>query len=203
VGEDFALGRARRGNVPRLREIGAASGFEVDAVPLLADDGGPVSSSRIRTLLGEGRVREAARLLGRPYSLTGLVVHGDAVGRELGFPTANLRLHDEKCVPGLGIYAVWARIAGEEAWRPAAMSIGVRPTFGGRVRTLEVHLLDWQGDLYDRDLEVEFADWLRPELQFDGREALVAAIRDDVASTRQRLAGEPRAGGEAATHPAP
>ena len=188
VGEDFALGRARSGNVARLRTIGVASGFEVDAVPLLVEGGAAVSSTRVRELLGAGHVSEAAALLGRRYALTGTVVRGDALGRQLGFPTANLRLHDEKCVPALGIYAVWARVAGETAWRGGAMSIGIRPTFGGQVRTLEVFLLDWSGDLYGRDVEVRFVDWLRPELAFPGREALVEAIRADVALTRQRLA---------------
>jgi riboflavin kinase / FMN adenylyltransferase len=188
VGEDFALGRARSGDVARLRTIGLAHGFEVDAVPLLVLGGEVVSSTRIRELLGSGRVREAADLLGRRYSLTGTVVHGDALGRELGYPTANLRLHDEKCVPALGIYAVWARVAGEPQWRGGAMSVGIRPTFGGQVRTLEVFLLDYSGDIYGRDVEVRFVDWLRPELRFEDREALVRAIDGDVALTRQRLA---------------
>ena len=137
-------------------------------------------------------MRAARTLLGRRYGLVGAVVHGDALGRELGFPTANLRLHDEKCVPALGIYAVWARISGTPGWIGGAMSVGVRPTFGGQVRTLEVFLLDWSGDLYGRDVEVEFVDWLRPELKFDSREALVAAIREDVEHTRARLASDPR-----------
>lgn len=188
VGADFALGRARAGNVERLRAIGRASGFEVEAVELLHSGGEAVSSTRIRDLLGSGDVSGAAAQLGRRYSLVGRVVHGDALGRELGWPTANLRLHDEKLVPALGIYAVWARIAGEDAWRAGAMSVGIRPTFGGQVRTLEVHLLDWSGQIYDRDVEVEFVDWLRPELKFDGREQLIEAIRSDVEETRRRLA---------------
>ena len=174
--------------------IGRTSGFKIEAVPLLVQDGEVVSSTRIRELLGSGRVREAADLLGRRYSLTGTVVRGDALGRELGYPTANLRLHDEKCVPALGIYAVWARVAGEGEWRGGAMSVGVRPTFGGQVRTLEVFLLDFSGDLYGRDVEVRFVDWLRPELRFDGREALIRAIAGDVALTRQRLAAAPAEG---------
>lgn len=192
VGEDFALGRGRAGNVERLRAIGRAEGFEVEAVPLLADEGGPVSSSRIRSALGDGRVALAARLLGRRFSLSGLVVHGDGVGRKLGWPTANLRLHEEKCLPALGIYAVWARIDGAGDRLPGAMSIGIRPTFGGQAVTLEVHLLDWDGDLYGREVEVEFVDWLRPELRFEGVEALIEAIGADVEHARQRLALDPR-----------
>jgi riboflavin kinase/FMN adenylyltransferase len=192
VGENFALGRGRAGNVQRLREIGAARGFDVVPVPLLELEGAPVSSTRIRGLLAAGRVAEAARLLGRRYSLSGTVVRGDAIGRTLGYPTANLRLHEERVVPGDGIYAVWARSAGEREWRAAAMSVGIRPTFGGQVRTLEVHVIGWSGDLLGASMEVEFAEWLRPERRFETREALIAAMDDDVAETRRRLgSGQP------------
>jgi riboflavin kinase/FMN adenylyltransferase len=188
VGEDFALGRGRAGTVAKLRELGHDHAFEVEAVPLERRDGEPVTSTRIRALLAEGRVADAARLLGRPYGFTALVVGGDRLGRTLGFPTANLRLHDEQQVPAHGIYAVWARIAGEAQWRMGAMSVGVRPTFGGGLRTLEVFLLDFDGDLYGRDLTVAFADWLRPEQAFPGAEALVEAMRADVEIARERLA---------------
>lgn len=188
VGEDFALGRARAGNVVRLRELGSRYGFQVDALPLHVAAGAPVTSTRIRTLLGEGRVAEAAVLLGRPYGFTGLVVHGDQMGRTLGFPTANLRLHDEQHIPAHGIYAVWARIAGEREWRMGAMSIGVRPTFGGGLRTIEVFLLDWSGELYGRDVTVAFTDWLRAEESFPGPAELIAAMHADVAEARRRLA---------------
>ena len=187
VGEDFALGRGRSGNVARLRDLGKAGGFEVDALPLQVVAGSPVTSTRIRALLAEGKVADAAVLLGRPYGLTGLVVGGDRLGRTLGFPTANLRLHDEQQVPAHGIYAVWARPSGEREWLMGAMSIGVRPTFGGGLRTLEVFLLDWSGELYGRDLAVSFADWLRPEQAFPDARALVAAMTADVAEARARL----------------
>jgi riboflavin kinase/FMN adenylyltransferase len=187
VGENFALGRGRSGDVARLRQLGGTFGFALEAIPLHQVGGEAVSSTRIRAALAEGRVADAARWLGRAYGLTGLVVGGDAVGRTLGWPTANLRLHEEKFVPRDGIYAVWARPAGDLAWRPGAMSIGVRPTFGGTVRTLEVHLIDWEGDLLGRDVEVAFADWLRPEMRFDSPAELVDAIGRDVAETRERL----------------
>lgn len=190
VGEDFALGRGRSGNVERLRAIGRTRGFEVEAVPLLHDERAAISSSRIRGQLAEGAVAAAAGLLGRRYSLAGRVVHGDGIGRQLGWPTANIRLHDEKCLPRLGIYAVWMRIEPNGAWLPGAMSIGIRPTFGGQAVTLEVHLIDWDGDLYGREVEVQFADWLRPELKFDGPDALIAAIGNDVSHARQRLASD-------------
>ncbi len=190
VGENFALGRGRSGNVARLREIGSRNGFEVEAVPLVVLDGAPVSSTRVRTLLGEGRVAEAARLLGRRYSLAGTVVAGDAIGRSLGFPTANLRLHEEKLVPAHGIYAAWARIGDDREWRAGALSVGVRPTFGGQVRTIEVHLLDWSGELAGRPLELKFVDWLRPERKFDDASQLVEAMKLDVAEVRRRLSVE-------------
>ena len=191
VGEDFALGKRRAGNVARLRAIGATRGFEVVAMPLRALDGGPVTSTRIRSLLGEGRVAEAARLFGRHYSLGGTVVTGERIGRSLGFPTANLRLHVEKLVPAHGIYAAWARIGGAPERLAAALSIGVRPTFGGQTRTIEAHLLDWEGDLVGQELELEFVDWLRAEEKFESPDALRNAMAGDVAETRRRLAAAP------------
>jgi riboflavin kinase / FMN adenylyltransferase len=188
VGEGFALGRGRAGTVERLRQIGAAQGFQVDAVPLLELEGGPISSTRIRDLLGEGQVADAARLLGRPYELEGTVVTGHGLGKVLGFPTANLRLHEERLVPADGIYAVRARLEPGGPWRPAAMSIGVRPTFDGTVRQIEVHVLDWNGDLVGRPVGVQMVDWLRPELKFESPEALVAAMDRDLVETRRRLA---------------
>lgn len=194
AGEGFALGKGRSGTVERLRRIGAAHGFEVDEVPLVERDGAPVSSTRIRELLGEGRVAEAARLLGRPYEIAGLVVTGHGIGRVLGFPTANLRLHEEKLVPADGIYAVRTRLEPGGPLLPAAMSIGVRPTFDGTVRQIEVHVLDWNGDLVGRSISVEVVDWLRPEKKFESPEALVAAMDRDLVETRRRLAYSPLAG---------
>lgn len=191
VGENFALGRGRTGNVERLRAIGQTLGFAVDAVPLREHDGAPITSTRIRTLLGEGRVADAARLLGRPYTLEGTVVTGEAIGRTLGFPTANLRLHEEKFVPAHGIYAVRVRIEDSGEAIAGAMSVGVRPTFGGQVRTMEVHLLDWSGDLVGRPMAIEFVDWLRPEARFETTAALIEAIRADVAEVRRRLGSHP------------
>jgi riboflavin kinase / FMN adenylyltransferase len=192
VGENFALGRGRAGNVPRLRAIGATMGFEVEAVPLVPVDGAPVTSTRIRERLAAGDVASAARLLGRRYTLESVVVRGDGIGRTLGFPTANLRLLDEKLVPAHGIYAVWVSLAGERALRPGAMSIGVRPTFGGRTPTLEVFVLDWEGDLVGRELTVELDSWIREERKFEGREPLIAAIAADVEETRRRLGSAAR-----------
>jgi riboflavin kinase / FMN adenylyltransferase len=187
VGENFALGRGRSGDVTRLGEIGREAGFAVVAVPLLDLGGSPVSSTRIRGLLETGRVAEAARLLGRRYDLAGRVVVGEAIGRELGFPTANLRLHEDKLLPGDGVYAAWARAGAVGPWRRAAMSIGMRPTFGGAERVLEVHLLDWQGNVVGQELEVELVDWIRPQARFAGRAELVEQMGRDIAEIRRRL----------------
>jgi riboflavin kinase/FMN adenylyltransferase len=187
VGENFALGKGRTGNVDRLRAIGEERGFQVEAVPIAQLDGAPVTSTRIRERLAAGDVEAATRLLGRRYDLVGRVVHGEALGRILGVPTANLRLHEEKLLPRLGIYAAWARVEGEDEWRPGALSLGVRPTFGGQTTTLEVHLLDWDGDLYGRELAVEFQAWLREERAFASREALIEAMQEDLAEARLRL----------------
>jgi len=190
VGENFACGRGRTGDVAWLKNYGASHAFQVEAVPLLELDGAPVTSTRIRGLLAEGQVAEAARLFGRRYSLAGVVVKGRAVGRTLGYPTANLQLRAEKLVPAHGVYAVWVHIGREPGLVMGAMSIGVRPTFGGGDATLEVFLLDWQGDLLGRELEVEFAHWLRPELAFESTESLVAAMGRDVEQTRRKLEAE-------------
>ena len=187
VGSGFALGRGRAGNVARLRQIGVDRGFEVDEVPLLHVDGEAVSSTRIRNALAAGRVAEAARLLGRHYGFAATVVQGHGIGRTLGFPTANLRLHEEQMLPGDGIYAARVRLGGEGVWRPAAMSIGVRPTFDGRLRQIEAFILDWSGQLVGSDLEVEMVDWLREEVRFESSEALVKAMDKDIAETRRRL----------------
>jgi riboflavin kinase/FMN adenylyltransferase len=187
VGRNFALGRGRSGNIERLSAIGRERGFEVEAVPLLRMDGDSVSSSRIRDLLAGGDVARAARLLGRRYTLSGRVVPGEAIGRTLGFPTANLRLHEEKLLPADGVYAVRARIGDESLWRPAAMSLGSRPVFDGKERALEVHLLDWSGELAGRELEVELVEWIRGQEKFPSAEVLVQAMRRDLEETRRLL----------------
>jgi len=192
VGENFALGRGRAGNVERLRGIGKARNFEVEAVPLLVLDGAPVSSSRIRALLAEGRVKDAAVQLGRRYALQGLVVSGEGVGRQLGVPTANIRLHEEKLLPADGVYAAWARIDGDPTPHAAALSIGTRPTFGENARVIEAHLLGWSGELLERELEVELVDWLRGQEAFDGPDALVTAMQADLAAARQALQANPQ-----------
>lgn len=179
VGWDFRFGSGRGGDAAALRA--ALPGAHVEQLPPLLVDEAPVSSSRIRGLITGGQVAEAAALLGRPHRITGRVVHGDARGRTIGFPTANLS-SDVECLPAAGVYRVEARVDGAAV--RGVMNLGMRPTFDGRELRIEVHLLDWAGDLYDRTLDVDVLQRLRGERRFDGIDALVAQIRADVAQAR-------------------
>jgi riboflavin kinase/FMN adenylyltransferase len=187
VGEGFRYGCRRAGSVDTLRAAGAALGFDVHVVPSVAVDGERVSSTRVRAALAAGDLDTARRLLGRPYSVTGRVVAGRRLGRELGFPTANLRMPPSS-VALRGIYAV--RVQGI-AGRPdaaAVASLGTRPTVGGVEPLLEVHVFDYAGDLYGRRLTVEFVDRLRDEEKFPSLEALVTQMHADAARAREILA---------------
>lgn len=182
---DFALGYKREGNVEFLRALGQEKGFQVTVVEPQRFDGEVVSSTRIREIIGQGNLEEAARFLGRFPSVRGRVVRGDQRGRLLGFPTANLAVGERRLIPADGIYAVRVRIGG--AWNGGAASIGVRPTFGGHSRLLEVYVLDFAGDLYDQVIEVQFIQRLREERKFESAEALTAQMKQDVEQTRQAL----------------
>lgn len=185
VGDDFQFGRGRAGNVELLRGLGATLGFAVDVAPPVRQGGAIVSSTRIRNALLAGSVEEAARLLGRAYSVTGMVEHGDTRGRALGFPTLNVAVPSHRLLPRDGIYAVWAEVRGERV--PAAASLGVRPTFGGGERRLEAYLLDWSGDLYGERVGARFVKRLRDELRFASASLLAAQIELDIAETREAL----------------
>jgi riboflavin kinase / FMN adenylyltransferase len=177
IGENFRFGHKAQGD-PRL--LLADERFSTLVRPLLEVDGEIVSSSHIRGLVLAGEVREANRLLGAPFQLRGEVVHGDARGRELGFPTANLVPEEELVCPGHGVYACLAD------GRPAAVSIGVRPTFQtGRGELIEAYILDFEGDLYGSDLRLEFLARLRGERRFEDPEALIEQIHADVQRTRE------------------
>lgn len=184
-GPGFALGKDRLGNEEFLRTYGASHGFDVCAVERVLVDGERVSSARVRAALLEGGVEEAAALLGRRFRLPGTVVHGDERGRTLGFPTANVVSDTRRCIPANGIYATWLR--ARDRWRPAATSIGTRPTFDGRTRTVEAYVLDFGGDLYDAGVALEFVARLREERAFPDAESLIAQMHEDVAAVRARL----------------
>ena len=180
VGENFRFGRGASGDAAFLR---GRPEFEAEIVPLAGVGGEPVSSSRIRDLVAAGDVAAAAVLLGSPFVLEGTVVEGDARGRELDMPTANLETAAHLVVPGAGIYAARALVDGG-ANAPAAVSIGVRPTFEEHgEQKVEAHLIGFTGDLYGRRLRLEFLERLRDELRFDSAEALVAQMRRDVEDT--------------------
>ena len=194
VGEDFHFGHGRKGNVALLTEMGADAGFAVDGVPLSSEDGDgpgalPVSSTRIRDLVASGRVAEAAELLGRPHQVRGPVVTGDRRGgSELGYPTANIDVPGEICLPCPGIYAGWYERPDGTRWM-AAISVGRRPTFYGPdgMLLVEAHLLDFTGDLYGEPARLAFTHRLRDEAAFDSVEALVAQMDRDCAEARARL----------------
>jgi len=190
VGHDFHFGHARRGNVALLEEMGAALGFKVEGLDLLSDGLGKeaVSSTRIRALLAEGSVGEAASLLGRPHQVRGTVVRGDQRGRLLGYPTANVAVGTDVALPADGVYAGWyQRPDGHR--RPAAISVGRRPTFyEHEPRSLvEAHLLDFSGDLYGEQARVEFVAHLRSQARFASAAELVDQMDRDVATTRAVL----------------
>ena len=186
VGASFRFGQGRAGDTALLEELGRRLGFDVLTLEPVLLDGAPVSSTRVREALEAGAVEEAARLLGRRHFVDGTVVAGDARGRTIGFPTANLEPVNET-LPGHGVYACWARVSGEAEKRPAAVNVGRRPTFAGAEVTVEAHLLDFAGDLYGRRLRLEFERRLRPERKFDGVEALKAQIQADLAQARGLL----------------
>ncbi len=195
VGPDFALGRNREGDVPYLRELGQELGYQVQVIERVTGSGEAISSSRIRALLREGRVEEAARLLGRYPTLSGQVVGGARRGRRLGFPTANLEVRAERAVPANGVYIVFARL-GEERYAGVA-NVGVRPSFDSGQRTVEVHLFDFDQDIYGCDLVVEFVARLRDERRFEKVEELVAQIRRDKEAAQHILNGrEPASRGQ-------
>lgn len=185
VGEDFRLGRGGAGTVPVLTEIGREQGFEVVAVPLMPDAEGRerISSTRIRNALAEGRMEDVTAFLGRPYSVRGPVVHGDERGRTIGFPTLNIGVSADRALPPNGVYVTRAHVGGRVL--DAVTNIGTRPTFNaGTERRVETHLLDFEGDVYGQVVTIELLSMLRPERKFDGFEALVAQIRQDVQATR-------------------
>ncbi|WP_018388711.1 bifunctional riboflavin kinase/FAD synthetase [Ancylobacter sp. FA202] len=185
AGYDFHFGKGRGGSPLFLREAGKRHGFGVEIVPPLLDEGAQISSSVIRAALAQGRVEQAAHMLGAPFEIAAEVIHGDKRGRELGYPTANMRL-DPAVALAHGIYAVTVEIDGVR--HKGVASFGRRPTFDDGAPRLETFVFDYEGDLYGRVLPVAFHAWLRPELKFDGIEALIAQMDIDSARARAALA---------------
>ena len=187
LGYDSALGKDREGNIPRLTEIGSELGYTVETVSALKGEGGVISSTAIRKLVADGKVEEAAKLMRRPYRLQGTVIRGDQRGRTIGFPTANLDYAVDKLIPSGGIYACWAYLGNEK--HKAAVNIGINPTFTPDKKTMsvEAYLLDFDRDIYDETLHLEFVSRLRDELKFDSVDALVLQIGKDVETARQIL----------------
>ena len=185
VGHDFHFARRREGNLALLKEAGTRHGFTVEEVGRYMDEGERVSSSLVRDALGRGDLERARKLLGRPYRMAGRVRRGEQLGRTLGFPTANLALH-RKVVPLWGVFAVRVSGAGL-ADHPAVVSLGTRPTINGTEPLLEVHVFDFDGDLYGRYLDVDFILRLRDERRFETIDALVAQMHRDAAAARAAL----------------
>ncbi len=177
VGEDFALGRNRQGDLPALRQIGEALGYQLHVISEITQSGARISSSQIRQFIQSGKVAEANQQLGRAYSLSGTVVHGDGRGHGLGIPTANLGVDACKLLPANGVYATWAVLDDQRF--ESATNIGVRPVFNGTERRVEALLLDHMGNLYDQPLRLEFVEYLRPETDFPSVDALLAQIQRD------------------------
>ena len=184
IGFDFHFGKNRGGSPAFLAAQGEHLGFAVDIVPPLEDEGTPVSSGSVRAALASGRVVEAAELLGAPWFVSGEVIHGDKRGRELGFPTANLKL-DPACGLKHGIYAVRVDIAGKR--HDGVASFGRRPMFDDGAPLLEVFLFDFEGDLYGRTIDVAFIGWIRHEQKFESIEALKQHMTADAAQARDAL----------------
>ncbi|MBE7497176.1 MAG: bifunctional riboflavin kinase/FAD synthetase [Verrucomicrobiaceae bacterium] len=190
VGYTWSFGRGREGNVHLLTDLGQEHGFAVYGVPPVRVEGEVVSSTAIREAVACGDFTRADRLLGRAYAVFGPVMEGRRLGRQIGFPTANVDVENEQ-LPPAGVYAVQARLDG--AWLPGVANLGRRPTVADNEDlSLEVHLLDWQGECYAQDLEVRFAAHLRSERKFSGVDELQAQIARDVAAARVVLAQQAR-----------
>jgi riboflavin kinase/FMN adenylyltransferase len=186
VGPDFALGRGGEGNIKLLRALGREMKFSVEVIPPYTINGEVVSSTLIRQALVQGDMGRVERLMGRYFHLRGKVITSDKRGRVLGFPTANLDIKPQQALPGNGIYATITQVDGKQF--PSATNIGIRPTFGESEKTVETHLLNYKGDLYSKEIRVEFVQKLRDEQRFPSSEELKVQIEKDVREVEAILA---------------
>jgi len=184
VGFDFRFGNAREGNVEKLGQLCTAAGVHLGVLKAFERQGTRISSSSIRKLIGDGRIAEAGKLLGRPYWVTGQVTTGDHRGESLGFPTANINVPSEKQLPGRGVYLT--RVEWQKQWFRSVTNVGVRPTFhaGEERSVVECHVIDFKARLYDEFLKIEFYDRIRDEMKFSDVNALKEQIAKDVAYAR-------------------
>ena len=187
LGYDSTLGKNREGDATRLTQIGQELAYTVEVVSALSDVSGVISSTEIRKLIETGNIAEAARLMGHPYSLHGPVIHGDARGRTINVPTANIAYSHDKMIPANGIYACWAYLHGKKY--QAAINIGVNPTFtpDKQIPNVEAHLLDFRDEIYGEDVKLEFVARLRSELRFDSVDKLLEQIWKDIEDTKRIL----------------
>jgi riboflavin kinase/FMN adenylyltransferase len=185
IGPDFALGKDRQGHAEQLSLLGQKMGFTVEAIPPLILDGEVVSSSLIRQVLAQGNLQKVSKLLGRPFSISGVVVPGDQRGRTLGFPTANINIIPEQASPPDGVYATIAYINDKPF--PSVTNIGMRPTFGSKQRLIETHIMDRVVLLLGQMLKIDFVDKLRNEERFDNAEQLKAQISEDIERAKKVL----------------
>lgn len=185
IGYDFALGKNREGNAARLSELGRELGYTVQIIEAMSGEGRVISSTEIRKLISFGSVEAATDLLGRPYALSGPVIHGEGRGRRIGVPTANIQYPGTKLLPPNGIYACRVRLGADRY--AAATNVGFNPTFtpNKSVASVEAHILNFDRDIYGQVVEIEFIARLRDELKFDSVNALLAQIRSDVDKTRR------------------
>ena len=185
VGENFRFGHKAAGDLGTLRTLGRTFGFSTEEVPLLRDDDVTLSSTFVRSSIDAGEVDRAAQALGRPHRIDGIVVRGAGRGKQLGYPTANVRSDRHVAVPADGIYAGWAVLRGERL--PAAISVGTNPTFEGKERTVEAFILDFDEDIYGVELGVEFVERIRGMERFEQVQDLIDQMGRDVEKARRIL----------------
>jgi riboflavin kinase / FMN adenylyltransferase len=188
IGPDFALGRNGEGNIPILRRLGSEMGFSVTVIPPVRNNGDVVSSTAIRRALAGGDMERVRRFMGRPFSLHGRVIHGKGRGTGLGFPTVNLDILPGQAIPSDGVYATLAYV--DNLTFPSVTNIGLNPTFGKNQRTIEAYLLDFNDNLYEREVKIEFVQKLRGEIKFDNAAELTKQINEDILSARSILSNE-------------